>query len=87
MLFLFAGGLWLDHQRLKRVVTPTPAEHLLHLLPVVLLQSRTGHVALHAPLNLAPDQTLVREERQRGRDCVCDVLRTQCAEIARANKH
>lgn len=96
MPFLFAGVFWLDHQRLQQVVASTPAGQLLDLRPVehptgfqpvvLVLQTSTGLLSLKDPLNLAPGEELVREERKGGRQYLCDRQRTQCAEIAQAEK-
>lgn len=78
------------------MVSKTPAARLLDLRPVehptgfqqvaLMLQSSAGFFSLHGPLNLAPGAELVREERTSGRAYICDALRTQCAEIAQADK-
>lgn len=96
MPFLFAGVLWLDHQRLQQVVATTPVGQLLDVrqvqkpkgfTPVVLvLQTSTGFFSLKDPLNLAIGAELMREERKGGRLYLCDRQRTQCAEIAQADK-
>ncbi len=96
MPFLFAGVLWLDHQRLQQVVASTPAGQLLDLRPVehptgfqsvvLVVQTSTGLFSLKDPLNLAIGAELMREERKGGRQYLCDRQRTHCAEIARADK-
>ena len=92
MSFLLVGTLWLDHQRLRQVVARTPAGQLLDLRPVqqpkgfrpvvLVVQTSTGFFSLRDPLNLVHGAELVREERKGGRQYLCDLQRTQCAEIA-----
>lgn len=96
MPFLLAGSLWRDHLRNQQVVSSVPAGELQDLRPVarptgfkpvvLVLKTSAGFLSLHDPLNLPPGAALVREERQSGRHYVCDVPRTQCAEIAQADK-
>lgn len=89
--------LWLGvHQwekhRHEQVVNSKPIGELLDLQPVanakgmrpaiLLLKTSTGYLALRDPLNMAPGEALVREERKSGRSYVCDVQRTRCAWIA-----
>ena len=92
MPFLLGGSIWRDHHRNQQVLSSTAAGDLQDLRsvtqprgfkPVVLvLKTSTGFVSLTDTLSLASGVALVREERQSGRSFICDVQRTQCAEIA-----
>ncbi len=94
--FLLAGSIWRDRHRNQQVVASSPAGQLLDLRPVqepkgfwpvvLVVQTGTGFFSLLDPLNLAPGTALVREERQSGRQYVCEEQRTQCAEIARSSQ-
>ena len=94
--FLLAGSIWRDRHRNQQVVASSPAGQLLDLRPVrepkgfwpvvLVVQTGTGFFSLLEPLNLAPGTSLVREERQSGRQYLCDEQRTQCAEIARSSR-
>ena len=96
MTFLLGGSIWRDRHRNQQVASSAPAGQLLDLRPVqrpkgfwpvvLVLQTSTGFLSLLDPLNLAPGTLLVREERQSGRQYVCDEQRTQCAEIARSSQ-
>lgn len=93
---LLAGSIWRDRHRNQQVASSAPAGQLLDLRPVqepkgfwpvvLVVQTGTGFFSLIEPLNLATGTTLVREERQSGRQYVCDEQRTQCAEIARSSQ-
>ncbi len=92
---LLAGSIWRDRHRNQQVASSAPAGQLLDLHPVqepkgfwpvvLVVQSSTGFISLLDPLNLATGTALVREERQSGRQYLCDEQRTQCAEIARSS--
>lgn len=93
---LLAGSIWRDRHRNQQVASSAPAGQLLDLRPVqqpkgfwpvvLVVHTSTGFFSLLEPLNLAPGTSLVREERQSGRQYVCDQQRTQCAEIARSSQ-
>lgn len=90
------GLLGWQHHRNGQVVESTPVGELEDLRPVtqptgfkpvvLVLQTTTGFLSLHDPLNLANGEALVRETRASGRSYVCDAQRTQCAEIATTDK-
>ena len=92
---LLIGSIWRDRHRNQQVTSSAPAGQLLDLRPVqepkgfwpvvLVVQTGTGFFSLLDPLNLAPGTALVREERQSGRQYLCDEQRTQCAEIARSS--
>lgn len=92
MPFLLGGSIWRDHHRNQQVLSSTAAGDLQDLRPVtqprgfkpvvLVLKTSTGFVSLTDPLSLPIGVTLVLEERQSGRSFICDVQRTQCAEIA-----
>ncbi len=92
MTLLLVGSIWRDHHLNKQVDSSEPAGQLLDLRavqepkgfkPVVLVvQTSTGFFSLKDPLNLSIGAELMREEREGGRQYLCDLLRTQCAEIA-----
>lgn len=93
---LLGGSIWRDQHLNQQVASSSPAGQLLDLRPVqepkgfwpvvLVVQTSAGFFSLHDPLNLAPGTALVREERQSGRQYVCDEQRTQCAEIARSSR-
>ena len=93
---LLAGSIWRDRHRNQQVGNSAPAGQLLDLRPVqepkgfrpvvLVVQTGTGFFSLLDPLNLAAGSALVREERQSGRQYLCDEQRTQCAEIARSSQ-
>ncbi|MDP3474434.1 hypothetical protein [Hydrogenophaga sp.] len=90
------GLLGWQHHRNQQVVESTPIGELQDLRPVaqptgfnpvvLVLQTSSGFLSLHEPMNLANGEALVREMRASGRSYVCDAQRTQCAEIARTGK-
>lgn len=90
------GLLGWKHHRNQQVVESTPIGEVEDLRPVarpigfkplvLVLQTTTGFLSLHDPLNLANGESLVREMRASGRSYVCDAQRTQCAEIATSDK-
>ena len=94
--FLLAGSIWRDRHRNQQVTSSSSAGQLLDLRPVqepkgfwpvvLVVQASTGFFSLLDPLNLATGTALVREERQSGRQYLCDEQRTQCAEIARPSQ-
>lgn len=96
MTLLLGGSIWRDRHLNLQVASSSPAGQLLDLRPVqdpkgfkpvvLVVQTSTGFFSLLDPLNLATGTALVREERQSGRQYVCDQQRTQCAEIARPPK-
>jgi len=96
MTVLLAGTILWEQRSDRLVVRSSPAGDLHDLRsvvnpngfkPVVLvLRSAEGFISLHEPLNLAPGAALVREERASGREYICDVGRTQCAEIAKGSE-
>ena len=53
---------------------------------LVIGAGATLTISLLDPLNLATGTALVREERQSGRQYLCDEQRTQCAEIAKPSQ-
>lgn len=93
---LLAGSIWRDRHRNQQVAANSPAGQLLDLRPVqepkgfwpvvLVVQTGTGFYSLLDPLNLAIGTALVREERQSGRQYLCDKQRTQCAEIAKPSQ-
>ena len=93
---LLAGSIWRDRHRNQQVAINAPAGQLLDLRPVkepkgfwpvvLVVQTDTGFFSLLDPLNLAIGTALVREERQSGRQYLCDEQRTQCAEIAKPSQ-
>lgn len=90
---LLIGSIWRDRHRNQQVVASSPAGQLLDQRPVqepkgfwpvvLVVETGTGFFSLLDPLNLAIGTALVREERQSGRQYLCDEQRTQCAEIAK----
>lgn len=84
---------WEQHRN-AQVVSRSPIGTLLDLRPVhspwgfkpvvLVLQTSTGFVALHDPLNLPLGAALVQERRASGRAYVCDTRRSQCAQVAQA---
>lgn len=97
MTVLLAGTILWEQRSDRQVVRSSSAGELQDLRPlanpkgfkpvVLVLRSAEGFISLHEPLNLAPGAALVREERASGREYICDVGRTQCAEIARGSGH
>ena len=93
---LLAGSIWRDRHRNQQVASSAPAGQLLDQRPVqepkgfwpvvLVVQTGTGFFSLLDPLNLPIGSALVREERQSGRQYLCDEQRTQCAEIARSSQ-
>lgn len=93
---LLAGLVWWRHLHNQQVIDRTPIGELQDLRPVaqstglkpvvLVLQTSSGFLSLHGPLNLAPRAALEREVRKSGRQYVCDSQRTQCAEIAMPRK-
>lgn len=96
MTILLSCSIWRDRHRNQQVAISAPVGQLLDLRPVkepkgfwpvvLVVQTDTGFFSLLDPLNLATGIALVREERQSGRQYVCDEQRTQCAEIARSSQ-
>lgn len=96
MTLLLGGSIWRDRHHSQQVASSSSAGQLLDLRPVqqpkgfwpvaLVVQTSTGFFLLKDPLNLAPGAALVREERTSGRLYLCDLQRTQCAEIAQADK-
>jgi hypothetical protein len=96
MTLLLGGSIWRDRHLNRQVASSSPAGQLMDLRPVqkpkgftpvvLVLQTSTGFFSLKDPLNLAPGAELVREESTSGRLYLCDLQRTQCAEIAQADK-
>jgi hypothetical protein len=96
MTLLLGGSIWRDRHLNQQVDSSASGGQLLDLRPVqkpkgftpvvLVLQTSTGFFSLKDPLNLAPGAELVREERTSGRLYLCDRQRTQCAEIAQADK-
>lgn len=84
---------WEQHRN-AQVVSRSPIGTLLDLRPVhsprgfkpvvLLLETSSGFFALHDPLNLSVGATLLQELRANGRAYVCDIRRTQCAQVAQA---
>lgn len=93
---LLAGSIWRDRHRNQQVASSASAGQLLDMRPVqepkgfwpvvLVVQTGTGFFSLLEPLNLGTGTAMVREERQSGRQYVCDQQRTQCAEIARSSR-
>lgn len=93
---LLIGSIWRDRHRNQQVTSSAPAGQLLDLRPVqepkgfwpvvLVVQTGTGFFSLLEPLNLATGTSLVREERQSGRQYVCNEQRTQCAEVAKPSQ-
>lgn len=90
-VLLIAVHAWEQHRN-AQVLSCTPVGALQDLRPVhsprgfkpvvLVLQTSTGFVALHDPLNLPVGAALVQERRASGRAYVCDARRTQCAQVA-----
>lgn len=93
---LLGGSIWRDHHLNQQVMSSEPAGQLLDLRPVqepkgfwpvvLVLLTSTGFFSLLDPLSLAPGAAMVREERKSSRQYLCDLQRTQCAEIARPSR-
>lgn len=93
---LLVGSIWRDRHRNQQVASSVPAGQLLDLRPVqepkgfwpvvLVVQTSTGFFSLLDPLNLATGTALLREERQSGRQYLCNEQRTQCAEIAKTSQ-
>jgi predicted neuraminidase len=93
---LLGGSIWRDHHLNQQVASSTSVGHLLDLRPVhqpegiwpvvLVVQASTRFFSLLEPLNLALGSGLLREERKSGRQYLCDMQRTQCAEIARSSR-
>lgn len=96
MTLLLGGSIWRDRHLNQQVASTSPAGQLLDLRPVqqpkgfwpvvLVVQTSTGFFSLKDPLNLSIGAELMREEREGGRQYLCDRQRTQCAEIAQADK-
>lgn len=96
MTLLLGGSIWRDRHLNQQVASTSPAGQLLDLRPVqqpkgfwpvvLVVQTSTGFFSLKDPLNLSIGAELMREEREGGRQYLCDRQRTQCAEIAKADK-
>ena len=92
MTLLLGGSIWRDRHLNQQVASSSPAGQLLDLCPVqqpkgfwpvvLVVQTSTGFFSLKDPLNLAVGAELMREEREGGRQYLCDRQHSQCAEIA-----